>query len=40
LTLAGTSSTTRIRADIEKHSYPIKRRTVSINLPTEIGFDK
>src|SRR5437764_11495272 len=40
LTFAGTSSTTRIRADIETHSYPIKRRTVSINLPTEIGLDK
>ena len=41
LTLAGTSSTTRIRADIETPlPYPIKRRTVSINLPTEIGLDK
>jgi len=40
LTLAGTSSTTRIRADIENTPYPINRRTVSINLPTEIGFDR
>src|ERR1700716_1729040 len=40
LTLAATSSTTRIRADIETLPYPINRRTVSINLPTEIGFDK
>ena len=40
LTLAGTSSTTRIRADIDITSYPINRRTVSMNFPTEIGFDR
>ena len=29
------------RADMAPHlPYPIKRRTVSINLPTEIGLDK
>ncbi len=40
LTLAGTSSTTRMRADIETSLYPINRRTVSMNLPTEIGLDR
>ena len=42
LTLAGTSSTTRTRAviDASPQAVPRKWRMVSMNLPTEIGFDR
>ena len=40
-TLAGMSSTTRMRAVIRSpQAFPRKCRTVSMNLPTEIGFDR
>ena len=42
LTFAGTSSTTRTRAVIDRllQAFPRKWRIVSMNLPTEIGLDR
>jgi hypothetical protein len=41
LTLAGTSSTTKARAVMSStYGLPRKWRMVSMNLPTEIGFDR
>ena len=41
LTFAGTSSTTKTRAVMSStYGLPRKWRIVSMNLPTEIGFDR